>query len=47
MESRSSSASEAFRPEFFRREDEGDDGLFYAEPRLVVHIGEHAIAALG
>ncbi len=47
MESRSSSASETFPPEFFRREDERDDGLFYAEPRLVVHIDEHAIAALG
>ena len=47
MESRSSSASEAFRPKFFSREDEGDDALFYAEPRLVVHIDEHAIAALG
>ena len=45
--SRSSLTSEAFRPEYFRREDEGDDGLFYAEPRLVVHIDEHAIAALG
>ena len=47
MESRSSSTSEAFPPEFFRREDECDDGLFYAEPRRVVHIDEHAIAALG
>ena len=47
MESRSSSTSQAFPPEYFRREDEGDDGLFYAEPRLVVHIDEHAIAALG
>ena len=47
MESRLSSTSETFPPEFFRREDEGDDGLFYAEPRLVVHIDEHAIAALG
>ena len=47
MEIRSSSTSEAFRPEYFRREDEGDDGLFYDEPRLVVHIDEHAIAALG
>ena len=47
MESSSSSTSEVFPPEFFRREDEGDDGLFYAEPRLVVHIDEHAIAALG
>jgi len=47
MESRSSPASGTFPPEFFRREDEGDDGLFYAEPRRVVHIDEHAIAALG
>ncbi len=38
---------EIFLPEFFRREDEEDDGLFYTEPRLVVHIDEHAIAALG
>lgn len=36
-----------YPPNFFRREDEGDDGLFYAEPRLVVHIDEHAIAAIG
>ena len=34
-------------PEFFRREDESDDRLFYTEPRLVVHIDEHAIAAVG
>ena len=34
-------------PEFFRREDESDDRLFYTEPRLVVHIDEHAIAAAG
>ena len=43
----SSSVSDVFRPEHFRREDESDDGLFYAEPRLVVHIDERAIAALG
>ena len=47
VESTSSSASEVFRPRYFRREDEGDDGLLYAEPRLVVHIDEHAIVALG
>jgi len=46
MEGRSSPDSETFPPELFRREDEGDDGLFYAEPRLVVHIDEYAIAAL-
>ena len=36
-----------FRPEYFRREDERPDALFYAEPRLVVHIDEHAIRAIG
>ena len=30
----------------FRREDETDDGLFYVEPRLVVHIDEQAIEAV-
>ena len=34
MESRSSPASETFSTELFHREDEGNDGLFYAEPRL-------------
>ncbi len=36
-----------FRPEYFRREDERPDVLFYAEPRLVVHIDAHAIRAIG
>ena len=36
-----------FRPEFFRREDESPDVLFYREPRLVVHIDEPAIEAVG
>ncbi len=31
----------------FRRDDEADDGWFYARPRLVVHIDEPAIAAIG
>ena len=35
-----------FPPTFFRRQDESDDRLFYAQPRLVVHIDEHAIAAI-
>ena len=30
----------------FRREDETDDGLFYVQPRLVVHIDEQAIEAV-
>ncbi len=36
-----------FRPDFFRREDESPDVLFYREPRLVVHIDEQAIEAVG
>ena len=36
-----------FRPEYFSRDDERPDALFYAEPRLVVHIDEHAIRAIG
>ena len=38
---------DSFRPEYFRREDERPDALFYTEPRLVVHIDEHAIRAIG
>ena len=36
-----------YPPEFFRRMDESNDRLFYTEPRLVVHIDDHAIAAIG
>lgn len=32
--------------EAFARQDEGDDRLFYAPPRLVTHIDEAAVAAL-
>lgn len=35
-----------FPPEYFRRPDESSDTLFYNYPRLVVHIDDHAIAAL-
>ena len=35
-----------FSPEFFEREDESNDALFYNEPRMVVHIDEQAIAAV-
>jgi SAM-dependent methyltransferase len=34
-----------FRPEFFERDDESSDGLFYVTPRLLVHIDEAAIEA--
>ena len=33
--------------EFFVRQDEADDALFYAPPRFVTHIDEGAIAAVG
>jgi SAM-dependent methyltransferase len=33
-------------PEFFRRQDESDDGAFYAVPRLVTHIDDVTIEAL-
>lgn len=38
-------AESPFRASFFEREDESDDGGFYGEPRLVVHIDEYAIEA--
>jgi hypothetical protein len=39
-------ASPDFPPNAFTRIDEDDDASFYAPPRLVTHIDEHAIAAL-
>ncbi len=42
-----STTSSLYPPEFFRRTDESDDRLFYAMPRLVVHIDEPAIEAIG
>ena len=36
-----------FQEYFFERMDEGDDALFYREPRLVVHIDDGAIAEIG
>ncbi len=36
-----------YPPDSFRREDESDDSLFYASPRLVVHIDDYAIEAVG
>ncbi|MBZ0298041.1 MAG: methyltransferase domain-containing protein [Anaerolineae bacterium] len=35
-----------FPPDYFARQDERDDGLFYTFPRKVVHIDDHAIATL-
>ena len=36
----------ALPPEAFARIDETDDRLFYAEPRIVTHIDDNAIAAI-
>jgi SAM-dependent methyltransferase len=36
-----------FAPGFFARLDEGDDAAFYAVPRLVTHIDDDAIVAVG
>jgi SAM-dependent methyltransferase len=36
-----------FPPEAFKREDESLDALFYTEPRLVKHIDDYAVAAVG
>ena len=33
-------------PAYFTRIDETDDRLFYAEPRIVTHIDDNAIAAI-
>jgi SAM-dependent methyltransferase len=39
--------AEAFPPWFFERDDPGPDATFYGWPRLVTHIDEGAIAAVG
>ncbi|HEX5370001.1 MAG TPA: methyltransferase type 11, partial [Dehalococcoidia bacterium] len=36
-----------FPPGAFNKQDPSPDGLFYEEPRLVNHIDEFAIAAVG
>ena len=36
----------SYPEESFQREDDSDDRLFYANPRLVVHIDDQAIAAV-
>jgi SAM-dependent methyltransferase len=41
------SPSDGFPEGFFSRYDEGDDALFYADERLVTHIDDDAIAAVG
>ena len=39
--------SDAFPPGFFDRQDESADSRFYSSPRLVTHIDDGAIAAVG
>jgi SAM-dependent methyltransferase len=41
-----SAGDHPFTPDLFARADEGDDALFYATPRKVVHLDEPAIAAV-
>ena len=36
-----------YRPDDFQRTDESNDSLFYSFPRLVVHIDQQAIEAVG
>ena len=36
-----------FYPHYFMRRDENDDRLFYLLPRLVVHIDDQAVVAVG
>lgn len=42
-----SDASDEFPPGFFDRVDDEPDGIFYAVPRLVTHIDDAAIDAVG
>lgn len=44
---RRSATESPFPPNAFQREDESDDPLFYSHPRLVVHIDDQAIDAVG
>jgi SAM-dependent methyltransferase len=39
--------ADVFPPGFFDRADETDDSAFYGAPRLVTHIDDRAIAAVG
>jgi SAM-dependent methyltransferase len=41
------SGEDGFPDGFFDRIDDGVDGVFYAPPRLVTHIDDEAIAAVG
>jgi SAM-dependent methyltransferase len=40
-------SADAFPPGFFDRADETPDATFYAPPRLVTHIDDHAITEVG
>ncbi len=42
----SDTSTSAYPAWAFRREDETSDDLFYAEPRLVVHVDDHAVQAI-
>ncbi|HCH09505.1 MAG TPA: methyltransferase type 11, partial [Dehalococcoidia bacterium] len=38
--------TQSFPENYFQRADGSDDRLFYTQPRLLVHIDDHAIAAI-
>lgn len=40
-------SDETWPPGFFARQDDQDDAVFYAPPRLVTHLDDRAIAAVG
>jgi SAM-dependent methyltransferase len=40
-------SKQPFPENYFQRSDGSDDRLFYVEPRLLVHIDDHAITAIG
>ena len=42
----SDTSTSAYPAWAFRREDETSDDLFYAEPRLVVHVADHAVQVI-
>ena len=42
----SEATTELYPKGSFRREDETDDGLFYGQPRLVLHVDEYAVEAI-
>ncbi len=47
MSQPSEDPTEQYPPEYFDRQDMSDDALFYQQARLLVHIDDNAISAIG